>query len=364
MMPDPAMVETVWVPGRDLKILRLTWCPSFSDRLANHCREVGADLIHCHGLWTPANHAAATVARNLGIPLVVSTHGMLAPWSLRSKRMKKRIAWIIYQGRDLHSARLFCATAAHEAKAIRELGFTQPIAIIPNGMDLPEDSDVVGGELSVVSGCGEMPRRDTQTPQLPENRQPTTRSRTLLFLGRIYPVKGLLNLVAAWQQIRPTGWRCVIAGPDEAGHQAEVQTAIRTAGLEQEFHFPGNVDGDAKWDWYRAADLFVLPSFTENFGLVVAEALAAGVPVITTHGTPWAELVSHQCGWWVELGVEPLALALREAMAMDDIQRYEMGQRGRRLVMDNYAWPKIGRDMKEVYEWLLGGGPPPAYVQL
>ena len=138
---------------------------------------------------------------------------------------------------------------------------------------------------------------------------------------------------------------------------------MREAGVESEFSFAGPVQEARKWDFFARADLFVLPSFSENFGLVVGEALAAGVPAITTRGTPWQELVTQRCGWWVDVGVEPLAAALREAVACSDAERAEMGRRGRRLVEEKYAWPAVARQMKAFYEWVLGGGPTPGCVQ-
>jgi len=185
-----------------------------------------------------------------------------------------------------------------------------------------------------------------------------------LFLGRIHPVKGLKNLVEAWHRVRPAGWHCILAGPDKAGHQTELEALLRQRNLASVFEFPGMMEDEQKWALLREADLFVLPSFTENFGISVAEALACGVPVITTKGTPWRNLVDHRCGWWVDIGVEPLAAALRKATSLSDQQRYEMGQRGRRLIAEKYSWPKIGREMKAVYEWVLNGGTPPACVNL
>jgi glycosyltransferase involved in cell wall biosynthesis len=154
----------------------------------------------------------------------------------------------------------------------------------------------------------------------------------------------------------------VVCGPDECGHTEQVKRAVAEAGLSGEFEFKSLVNGVEKEALYASADLFVLPTFSENFGIAVAEALAAGVPVITTTGAPWEELRTRQCGWWIDIGVEPLAVAMREATLLSDQERYEMGQRGRRLVEEKYAWPQIGRDMLAVYQWVLGQGPQPECV--
>jgi len=133
---------------------------------------------------------------------------------------------------------------------------------------------------------------------------------------------------------------------------------------DMDFEYVGPVAGEAKWNLYRDADLFVLPSHSENFGLVVAEALACGVPVITTRGTPWEDLVTHRCGWWTEIGVEPLANALREALRLSDEERQHMGRRGRKLVEENYTWPAAAKKMVAVYRWMLGEGQKPECVNL
>jgi glycosyltransferase involved in cell wall biosynthesis len=295
----------------------------------------GTSIIHDHGFWLLNNHAAVGVARETKTPLIVSPHGLLAPWALDHKALKKKIAWFLYQKKDLESVDLFHATAQQEACNIFESGFRKPVAIIPNGVEIP----------------------------LWQERIITNDSRkTILFLSRIYPVKGLLNLVSAWQEIKDPNWRIVVAGPDESDHKQEVVAAINAAGLQDCFEFIGSVDDDAKWQWFFNSDLFVLPSFSENFGIVVAEALACGVPVITTTGTPWQELHSHRCGWWVEVGVEPLAEALRSAISISDQERAEMGRRGRQLIESGYSWEKIGRDMADVYAWILSGGPRPDTV--
>jgi len=163
--------------------------------------------------------------------------------------------------------------------------------------------------------------------------------------------------------VRPKGWRMVVAGPDEGGHRTVVEQAVQKAGLEKSFIFVGPVAGAAKEKLYREADLFILPTFTENFGMVVAEALSYGVPVITTKGAPWEGLIDHCCGWWVDVGVEPLAEAIQAAVAMTDTERQEMGKRGYRLVEVNFSWPRIAKEMLAMYQWILGQGSKPGSVK-
>jgi glycosyltransferase involved in cell wall biosynthesis len=333
--PLPDGVHTTFVPCPGRWSQRLLWSPRFEPVLAWRCKEVRAQILHDTGLWLPTNHAAANVAAKLRLPRVVSPRGMLSGWALRHKGWKKRIAWSLYQRRDLKTAQVLHATSVAEAREFQALGLEQPIAVIPNGVDLPP-----------LAG---------KSPQHQDRR-------TMLFLSRLHPKKGLVELVRAWAAVKPSGWRAVIAGGDEGGYQVLIEDLIRSLGLEKDFEFVGAVTDESKWAYYRRADIFILPSRSENFGIVVAEALACGVPVIATRGTPWEDLVTHRCGWWCEGNVEKLAAALREATSTTDELRCEMGLRGRSLVEEKYAWPGIAGQMMQVYRWMLGQGVKPECV--
>lgn len=301
-------------------------------------RGASSAVLHSNGLWTAANHWVTHQARRWQVPLIVQPHGMLEPWALAYRGWKKRLALSLYQRRDLEFASLFIATAEQEAESIRQFGLRQPIAVIPNGVEL-----AVGGG---------------------ENGRGTLHStvRTALFLSRIHPKKGLLNLVSAWGQLRPRDWRLVIAGPDEDGHLAQVMSSVDQRGITECVEYVGEVEGQRKAELYRDADLFVLPTFSENFGVVVAEALACGLPVITTRGTPWMDLERFGCGWWIDTGVDLLVSTLRKAMSLPEDERKAMGERGRRYVQ-RYDWNVIARQTAEVYRWVLARGPKPDCVR-
>lgn len=297
-------------------------------------------LVHSHGIWHLVNHWSTRFARKHGIPLIIQTRGMLEPWALEYKAWKKRLATLLFQRRDLETAKVLIATSTQEYENIRKLGFRNPIAVIPNGVGL------------VTPSANNA--RINQTFQ---------KEHTVLFLSRVHPKKGLVNLVSAWSQIQPTDWRLRIAGPDEGGHLAEVITLAGELGVAASLDYVGEVDGADKSALYNSADVFVLPTFSENFGVVVAEALAHGVPVITTKGAPWNDLPVYGCGWWIDIGVAPLVATLREALALTDEERRAMGARGRDYVR-RYNWEDIAGQMIEVYLWVIGQGPRPDLIQL
>jgi glycosyltransferase involved in cell wall biosynthesis len=329
-------VPTAFVPAvksrwRDLRALA-----PWREQVKQRCAEGAVDLIHDAGLWLPVNHGTATVASQFRVPRVVSPRGMLEPWARGHRSAKKTFAWHLYQRRDLDHAALLHATSTEEAAGLRAAGLKNPIGVVPNGVDLPELTEP----------------RAVHTP------------RRALFLSRLHPKKGLLDLVQAWAAVRPPDWKLIVAGPDEGAHLAEVRKAVGVARLEAAFDFVGEVDDAAKWRLYREAELFVLPTYSENFGLAIAEALASSVPVITTRGTPWREIESGRLGWWIPTGAAALTVALREATALPADALAEMGVRGRRLVGEQYAWSGAAERLLAAYRWLLGQEERPPWIQV
>lgn len=335
LLPKHPAVKTTLVPCTSAFARATRYRRAFARALEMRHAGPGKTLLHDNGVWLGTNHLAARVAATTGTPLVVSPRGMLTGWALRHRGTGKRLAWWLYQKRALATAKLLHATSQDEADDLRRLGCCQPIAVIPNGVALPEHD-------------------------LPPAEAPLRRA---LFLSRVHRKKGLLDLVAAWAELRPVGWELVIAGDDDGGHAAEVEAAIRAARLENQCRLIGPVRDEDKWAQYAAADLFVLPSYSENFGLVVAEALGCGRPVLTTTATPWSGVEARRCGWCVAPGRAPLRAALTAALALDRGTLREMGARGRAWVRAEFSWDHAARQLGEVYDFLLGSVARPATVQ-
>ena len=288
------------------------------------------DVLHDNGIWLPHNHRLAVLARKHSIPRVVSLRGMLEPWALRHKWLKKKIAWMAYQRRDLEQACCHLTSSEPEARNLEKIGLGVPVITVPNGVDLPAD-------------------------QLARHASPEPRNgtRTALFLGRIAPVKGLPMLIEAWRRVRPQGWVLRIAGPDEDDYQREVEKAVSSTDLEQFVSFLGPIPPEDKHVLFRDADLFVLPTHSESFGVAVAEALAHGLPVLTTTGAPWSILPGQGCGWWVDASVDGLVHGLQQATDLDCRTLQAMGARGRAMVVERFSWERIAGDVLTAYRSIL-----------
>ncbi|MFA4943143.1 MAG: glycosyltransferase [Lentisphaeria bacterium] len=318
------------------------------------------DLIHLHGLWLYPQWLGRQLALRWNIPYVLTLHGMLEPWRFRHHAWKKAPAWCLADRQVVRDAALLHATAPAEAENLRARGLRNSIAVIPLGIAFPESAiqsrgTVPGGTCRPGAFAERGRSAHFSGGAVPSGKgfswsggAPATF--TALFLSRLHPSKGLPLLVAAVAKTRPTGWRFVIAGPDEGGHQAAIMRLARQAGVADRFEFVGPVVGEAKWRLYAAADLFILPSFNENFGLVVGEALACGVPVLTTMATPWTELAEKGCGWVCEPTTDALATALQQACNTSVAERQAMGESGRAWVRTTFSWAACASALKAIYE--------------
>lgn len=292
------------------------------------------NILHCHSVWLSPPLYCSELSRKFSCPLVVSPHGTLLARAFRSGSRLKRLAWPLFQKSRIDVAACFHATCQREAVEIREHGFSQPIAVIPFGVDIPDE-----------------------TPSLVDRRP------TVLFLGRLHPGKGLDDLLAAWPSVAAVReeWNLVIAGPVDTAYARSLTSRVKRERIPR-VSFAGEVAGIMKAELLRTASLFSLPSYSENFGVAVAEALAAGMPVAVSQGAPWAEVESHQCGWWHPIGQQGVTDALMAATALPLETLYAMGLKGRALVAQRYDWRVIAHEMARIYRWLLSGGAKPESV--
>ena len=294
-----------------------------------------AHIVHSHGLWLWTNLDAHLTTRKRRARVVISPRGMLEPYALGRSRLRKQLVWLLGQGAALRDAHCIHVTSEAEYDAVRALGLRAPVAVVPNGVALP-----------------------------PQHESAASDRRTALFLGRIHPKKGVELLLHAWQQVAADhpDWDLHIVGPCDSQYARDMQTLAAQLALPR-VTFTGPAFGAAREQALARAELFVLPTHSENFGLAVAEALAAGVPVICSKGAPWAGLHREQCGEWIDQDLGALVAALRRAFASSRDELAARGARGRSWMKRDFGWPLQSRKMESVYRWLLGQQSAPSWVR-
>lgn len=331
----------------------------FAPGLARRLDDFDPDLVEVHGLWTYISQVSQRWHRRTGRPCFLHPHGMLDPWAVAHSGWKKRLAARLFEERHLREAGCLRALCRAEAEAIRAYGIRAPVAIIPNGIDLPEEVD----------------ERERGT----KHEEP----KTLLYLGRLHPKKGLAILLRAWSIRNPDGWQLVIAGWDEGGHAKELQQLCRELGLpfstipagefptknqepgtknHEGIVFTGPVFGKAKESLLRAADAFILPSFSEGLPMTLLEAWSYRLPVVMTEACNLPEGFATGAAIRVAPTVESVAEGLESLFGLTHSDRESVGKAGRRLVEDRFLWPSIAGQASLVHEWLVGGGSKPDFV--
>lgn len=296
-----------------------------------------ADIAHINGLWQFPDVYPLWACRGTRCKLVVQPHGTLSRAAMKYSRLIKFLFGSLFQYEVLRKADMFVATSQEECEDIRSLGYCQPVVVLPNGVEVPNIS------LKVET------KRD---------------KKKIFFLSRIHPKKNVEMLIRCWARLESQfpEWDLSIVGPDKNNPYADQMKELARQLACRRVTFEGELNGEAKYRFMAESDCEVLPTHSENFGMVVAEALACRTPVICSHGAPWKGLVTNKCGWWVPTEESALESAMHEAMSLDDTARREMGARGREWMKRDFDWNAIGRKMKAAYEWLLNGGNKPEWV--
>jgi glycosyltransferase involved in cell wall biosynthesis len=296
----------------------LHFSSSLKNYLTNNMKNF--DIVHVHGLWLMPNIYPSGVRRLTGPKLVLSPRGMLDPAALKYSRSKKRFAWSLYQRAAFKQFDGFHATSDQEKLDIQNLSEHDPVLVAPNGID----------EISI---------------ETTKNRH-----KTMLYIGRIHPKKGLMSLLECWDQlsIQLKDWKLDIYGPDEAGEKERLLRFCKHRKLKNvNIHCP--VYGNEKWKVYSSAHVFVMPTKGENFGINVAESLMCGTASICTDRAPWSDLDLHKAGWSVSYGTEGITQALREVIVSPVSSLIEMGQCGRQWMKSDFSWSSISEQMNQFY---------------
>ena len=321
---------------------------SYLPQLVSRLEAAQLDVLHLHGLWMYPSVAANTWRRKTGMPTLVSPHGMLDPWALRNAGWKKRLAGWLYENNNLRGAACIHALCESEYESIRRYGLHNPVAVVPNGTDLP---DTAGST------------RPSWAKQLPAN------SRVLIFLGRYHPKKGLADLLRGWAFLQESNlqsaepWRLVLAGWDQQGHRNYLAELAAELKIAPTVHFLGPQFGQDKADTLAYADALVLPSLSEGLPMAVLEAWSYGLPVLMTEKCNLPEGFTARAAFPIQPDPQSISDSLRRLSSLSDAERRAMGERGRELVKRRFAWPGVAAEMRGVYEWLSGRGPRPDSIR-
>jgi glycosyltransferase involved in cell wall biosynthesis len=317
---------------------RFGFCPGLRRR------KIIGDILHQHGVFKYTSLVTSRWRTKTRRPVVISPHGMLDLRALAASRIKKAIALSLYERQNIANASCIRALNIGEVDAIRVLGFTNPVAIIPNGVTVPNLQDVSRPEWF------------------------PTGKRILLFLGRIHPKKGLLDTIDAWSELAArspaivSSWVLAIAGWDDGGHLAALKAQVAKRSLSRHILFPGPLFGAAKTAALVHAGAFILASRSEGLPMSVLEAWAHGVPTFITDACNLPEGYSANAAFRIASDPHLLANRLMDVLPNDTLLKHA-SRAGIELVTRTFTWPSVAQRMMEVYMWLMNKSPPPECVE-
>jgi len=305
------------------------------------------EVIHVHGVWTFLSCQHLKFQKTKKIPYLISPHGMLDEWALANSKWKKKIVECIFERAHLERASVLVALCESELKSIRAYGLKNPIAVIPNGVALPDLS------LPIERCCWDGETR-----------------KALLFVGRVHPKKGLQLLIQAWAKLKKsdpsisTEWFVAIAGDGDADHLNELKESVRELELSDDIQFLGPIYAESKVAALRQASAFILPSYSEGLPMSVLEAWAYELPSLITPECNLPDGFVSNSAIQIETEVDSIATAINEMAGFSDDKRLAMGRRARALVCEKYTWQSVSEQMASVYRWLLNKAERPSCVHI
>lgn len=312
----------------------------YSKNIHNWLIKSDYDVYHTNGLWAYVNHATCAIARKKNVPYIITPHGMLYRDAIRRSYWKKWIMSHMHFNYDIAHADCIHATCRKEMEEIRAFGYKGIVAIIPNPCVIPEYADEeFAKKCNLFLGCN-----------LPKN---------FGFLGRLHPRKKIENLLYGFHEllsgdmsVSPAS-QLIIMGKGDDAYELFLRSEVQRLGLADRVKFLGFVSGREKYEALAGLAALFVPSDFENFGMIVTEALSVGTPVMASLGTPWEELNSEKCGWWVDRSADSVSKVMRDVLAMPMQELLDMGERGRRLVSEKYSADRVAQQMSSLYRWII-----------
>lgn len=313
---------------------------AYSQNTKRFLKESDYDIYHANGLWMYSNHITCAVAREKHRPYIITPHGMLYPDALKRSYWKKWPFKVLHFNKDIMQATCIHATCKKEAEFIRQFGYKGKIAVIPNPCFIPEFADELYAKKCNLFLGGNSPVK-------------------FGFLGRLHPIKKIENLLYGLKEVltgeitagdSPASPMLIIMGKGDETYERFLHSEVERLGLQDRVKFLGFVSGQEKYEALSELSALFVPSDFENFGMIVTEALSVGTPVMASLGTPWEELNTEHCGWWVDRSVQNIADVMRMVMTMPVERLLDMGERGRRLVAERYEASKVARQMIGLYK--------------
>ncbi len=299
----------------------LGYAPGLSDAL----NSASVDIVHQHGIWTMVSTATQNWHRETKKSYVISPHGMLDPWAVKNSAWKKRLARLAYEGTNLKNSACFLVGSESEADAVRSYGLNQPTPIIPNGVNM----------------------RSFRVAK-PDGQQ-----RTMLYLGRLHPKKGIENLIRAWQRIQPQNWQLNIAGEGDRDYEAQLASMISEK--PENIALVGPLYHEEKDAAYESSDAFILPSFSEGMPMVVLDAFAMSLPALITDACNLSEAFTRNAAIRIEPSVESISDKLRELDQMTNEQLTAVASAGHQYAEKNFSWQSIAETVRNLYEHVIAG---------
>lgn len=294
------------------------------------------DIVHIHGLWQHTPHFGARAARQAGVPVIFRPCGMLDPWSLNQGRIKKKLFLELRARRDLNGSAAIHYTTETERRLVEPLRLRPRAWVIPNGIDWSEFEVLPPkGRFRAAHGIDQRP--------------------LIVFLSRLHYKKGIELLLPAFAHAAPKDAVLALVGPGEGDYVQQLRALAADLGVRERVLFPGMLKGPARIEALHDADLFVLPSYQENFGVAVIEALAAGTPVlISDQVNIWEEVQAAGVGVATPCRTEAVGEALRR-MLSDRERLQAMGAAGREWARKTFPWTAIAELVETMYRDVIGG---------